>query len=307
MEKKMKKYKIFHKLTIIVCFLSILLPILFWKHIPQQIPQHFGASGEADAWADKGSIILIFFFALMMLGMMCIVEYYVKASGLSKNATEAEKGNLHYIYPMVVLMDLALQLMIAYLIFCSVTARNLGKWFLPVVLTATFAPLVYYLPKSMKAGRAASDNVKYLKQKEQETEGEVYRSKIDWWLGLILAACMVFPAYAGVKMYLEDGSISWTLLLTELFILALFIPMFNMKYVLYPDHILIICIGKERIPYRYITGMKETHNPLSSAALSLDRLQIDYRNDAGAHNMILISPARKKEFIEKVNKKRVNF
>ena len=47
-----------------------------------------------------------------------------------------------------------------------------------------------------------------------------------------------------------------------------------------------------------------THNPLASAALSLDRLQIDYVIN-GRHDMVLISPVRKKEFIAKVQERRV--
>lgn len=304
MEKVIEKFKFFHRLTIIISFLSIILPIVFWKQIPDQIPQHYGASGRADAWTDKGFLILMFIFALMMLGMMSIAEYFVKSSGLSANTPKSEKGSLLHVYPMIVLMNLALQMMIAYIIFCCATARNLGRWFVLVVLILTFAPLVYFLPKSIKAGMTPKEQTAHLKQKELEVQGEVFRSKVDWWLGVILIGCVTFPVYLLVKGYLESGDISWTLLVTEIFILALLIPMFNMKYILYPDHLLIICIGKERIPYRNITSMKETHNPLSSAALSLDRLQIDYKMAGGSNNMILISPKRKKEFIDKINRKR---
>ena len=45
--------------------------------------------------------------------------------------------------------------------------------------------------------------------------------------------------------------------------------------------------------------MKATHNPLSSAALSLDRIQIDYTEN-GYHQMVLISPVQKKEFMKKI-------
>lgn len=304
MDRKLDKLKICHRLTIIICFLSVILPIIFWKRIPEQIPQHYGALGEADAWTGKGFLVVLFVFALMMLGMMSIAEYCVKNSGISTDAAKAKKGNVQYIYPMIVLMNLGLQIMIAYMIFCAATARNLGKAFLPVVLVLTFGPLIYFIPQSLKAQAVTKDRGAHLKMKEQEAEGEVYRSKIDWWMGLLLIGCIAFPLYGGVKTYLEEGTVSWILVLTELFMVALFVPMLNMRYILYPDHMLIICLGKERIPYRNITGMRETHNPLSSAALSLDRLQIDYKNAAGGHNMTLISPVRKKEFMEKVNKKR---
>ena len=83
--------------------------------------------------------------------------------------------------------------------------------------------------------------------------------------------------------------------------MLLILPLFAVKYVLYSDHLYVSCgiYGKIRIPYETINSMKETHNPLSSAALSLDRIQIDYTEN-GYHQMVLISPVRKKEFMKKI-------
>ena len=49
-----------------------------------------------------------------------------------------------------------------------------------------------------------------------------------------------------------------------------------------------------------IVDVKKTNNPLSSAALSLRRIQIDYLEN-GVHRMVLISPVKRNEFIEKIN------
>ena len=75
-----------------------------------------------------------------------------------------------------------------------------------------------------------------------------------------------------------------------------------LKNKVYSDHLLIAMgiYGSVRIKYSNIVDVKKTYNPLSSAALSLRRIQIDYVED-GAHRMILISPNRRNEFIEKLN------
>ena len=88
-------------------------------------------------------------------------------------------------------------------------------------------------------------------------------------------------------------------------IAAIVLPLFFIKYILYPEHILVVMpvYGKVRIPYQGIVNMKETHNPISSAAPSLDRIQIDYVIQ-GRHDMILISPKRKKRFMERVEKEK---
>ena len=87
--------------------------------------------------------------------------------------------------------------------------------------------------------------------------------------------------------------------------LLIVLPLFSIKYVLHEDHLFVSCgfYMKARIPYNTICGMKETHNPLSSVAMSVDRIQIDYIEN-GVHRMMLVSPVRKKEFMEKIEEKR---
>lgn len=63
------------------------------------------------------------------------------------------------------------------------------------------------------------------------------------------------------------------------------------------DNWLIIRFGvvRRRIPLSDIREVHPTHNPLSSPALSLDRLAI--RIDDGYMGMSLISPAQREEFL----------
>ena len=104
---------------------------------------------------------------------------------------------------------------------------------------------------------------------------------------------------------MEGQGIEWTITISNIFVLLLLLPLFAVKYVIYSNHLLVSCsiYGKVRVPYAAITNIKETHNPLSSAALSLDRIQIDYTEN-GVHRMVLISPVRKKEFMSKVEEYR---
>ena len=63
--------------------------------------------------------------------------------------------------------------------------------------------------------------------------------------------------------------------------------------------------GKARVRYADIVEVKKTNNPMSSAAMSLRRIQIDYVED-GVHRMVLISPVNRKTFIEEIEQKRVD-
>lgn len=92
---------------------------------------------------------------------------------------------------------------------------------------------------------------------------------------------------------------------TAVLVLVIVLPLFGIRYAFYSSHLLVSCgiYGKDRIAYASICQVKETKNPLSSAAMSLDRLQIDYLEN-GVHKTVLISPVRKKEFMEKLEQNR---
>lgn len=59
-------------------------------------------------------------------------------------------------------------------------------------------------------------------------------------------------------------------------------------------------IRKWQVPIAGITGITPTSNPLSSPALSLDRLRIDY----GRGKSLMISPKNKEQFIRDLEARR---
>ena len=68
---KNKKYWI---LTSIVTLLPILLGLLLWDKLPDQLPTHFGIDGAADGWSSKGfavfglPLIMLLFHIVICLG-----------------------------------------------------------------------------------------------------------------------------------------------------------------------------------------------------------------------------------------------
>lgn len=307
MEKERLLYicKIVHRITLLIGILTIFLPLIFWSKIPHTIPSHFGVSGVADNYSDKGILILLFFVVAMLMGVMNIAIFYVKTSATSKYATEADKSQMDTIYPMIVFMNLVIQVMFAYMIFCCVTSRNLGILFLPVSCILTFAPIIGCIYKSGRIKANPATALGQYKMIEKQEDGIAYRSKIDWWLGLLLGGTVGYLVFLTVMPIVRGERVDWIITISIIFVLLLILPLFAIKYVLYSEHLYISCgiYGKVRVPYETISNMKETHNPLSSAAMSLDRIQIDYTEN-GIHRMVLISPVRKKEFIRKIEEYR---
>lgn len=60
-----------------------------------------------------------------------------------------------------------------------------------------------------------------------------------------------------------------------------------------------------KIPYGDMIQFRETHNPLASSGLSMDRLDILFhaQNGGNGKDEIFISPVRKQEFIHELEKK----
>lgn len=304
-QNKIQVFKKLHWLALIIGAVSILLPLIFWGKIPEQIPMHYNGAGEVDNWADKTSLILLFFVIAMMMGLMSIVVYFLKSNMNSKYSSHYEKSEMSIVYPMIILMNLVIQCMFAYITFCSVTGRNLGVLFLPITLIAVFAPLVYMIYKCVKIQAASGSQKAVYKASEKQEQGVVYRTAVDWWLGVLLGGCEVYMIYLAVEPIVRKGEIDWAMLFIAAGISIIIVPLFAIKYVMYSEHMLVSMsfYGKVRIRYEDIVEVKETYNPLSSAAMSLHRIQIDYVEN-GVHRMVLISPVRRKTFLKELDEKR---
>lgn len=304
-EKILYICKTIQRITLGVGALSIVLPIIFWNKIPDKIPSHYNVSGIADQYSDKGILIFLLFVTAFLMGIMSITVYYVKQEVVSRYAKEAEKSQMGDVYAMLIFMNFAIQCMFAYIIFCSAAGRELGAWFLPIVLIAVFGPLLFFLIKSYRAGGKSSSQKLRFVQTEQQEEGITYRSKVDWWLGMLLGGSVVCTLYAALLPIFQGERVQVATIVTAVLVLVIVLPLFGLRYVFYSSHLLVSCgiYGKERVEYKAIRQVKETKNPLSSAAMSLDRLQIDYLEN-GAHKTVLISPVRKKEFMERLEQYR---
>lgn len=126
----------------------------------------------------------------------------------------------------------------------------------------------------------------------------VFRSKIDLWLLLVIAAAAMVPLLQ-VMAALRNGE-NW---LPHLLIFGILGGLFSWmllstKYTVNRDTLLV-----QSGPFRWrifkneITGIVPSKSILSSPALSLDRLRIEY---AGGRRSILISPKNKDGFLKAI-------
>lgn len=135
---------------------------------------------------------------------------------------------------------------------------------------------------------------------------QVFRSKIDWWFwgvviattGLLLQFLWTMYIKGTMQQYPEHA------LLYFLTIALLWWPILNTRYIVTEQHLMIhSMLFKWQINQSDITKISESHNLISSPALSLDCLRIDYHKN-GVASHILISPKDKDVFCKALNKTR---
>ncbi len=131
-----------------------------------------------------------------------------------------------------------------------------------------------------------------------------FRSKVDWWLIPLLILPPVASVVVSVAFFLQGkmSELPWGIA-SLLFVACLYIGLvFPIRYGL-DETQLIVRFGlcRQRIPLSRVVAVEPTRNPLSSPALSLDRLHIQYGQ--GIFKAVMISPKNRDQFLDELAQK----
>lgn len=133
------------------------LVLFAYLKMPDSIPIHFNASGQADRYGSKGTI-----FILPVIGSFIFALFTVLGKQPNKlnYITTLTPGNTskQYLYAgkMLRCLKFSILLLFVLLVFMTYLAamgktNGLGSFFLPLSLSIIFIPLCYYLYKSIRA------------------------------------------------------------------------------------------------------------------------------------------------------------
>jgi len=126
-----------------------------------------------------------------------------------------------------------------------------------------------------------------------------FKSKIDRWLLYLLIAVMVFEVVvmSAAAMQADSPLEATVLIIAALVIVGLLGSMLIGTHYTVDGNTLRIRCGPFRwqVPVDAIESVEPTRNPLSSPALSLDRLRLQY-----GKRRILVSPADKAGFLKAI-------
>lgn len=130
-----------------------------------------------------------------------------------------------------------------------------------------------------------------------------YRSRIDTWLVVVVLVAMASVVYSSARaLSAPNPGDVMIVILVLLVTSALPVWLFLATHYTLTETELLIRSGPFRwkIPVRDIVSVRPTRNPLSSPALSLDRLRIEY----GRGRWIMISPRDRDLFLRDLDRLR---
>ncbi|MFN8325318.1 PH domain-containing protein [Flavobacterium sp.] len=119
---------------------------------------------------------------------------------------------------------------------------------------------------------------------------KIYKSKIDWCLILLIVGVLGYPIVDGILSKEYTLSIVFSILLVLFYFLAK-----SIQYKIDGENLI---IWRTKIPIQSIHKVYRTRIPLSSPALSLDRIGVVYNK----YDEIFISPKEREEFIKELLK-----
>jgi len=134
-----------------------------------------------------------------------------------------------------------------------------------------------------------------------DTDMHWFRSKVDWWIAILLCVPPIAVVAVNVSLFVGEEHAEWPAgIISALVVVGIYAGLvFPMRYGL-GNGLLIVRSGllRQTIKLTDVVGVRRTWNPLSSPALSLDRLRIQYGR--GFFKAVMISPAERQQFLDEL-------
>jgi uncharacterized membrane protein len=139
-------------ITISLLLTTCAYTIVQYSNLPETVPTHFNAAGEADDFGHKSSIFIIPGIGIALYLLLFILNKYPHMHNYMVNITE-ENALKNYrfsnrVLRFVNLFCAALMAYITYIIVKSSEGQEftIGQWFLPVIIgSSVVLPIVLFI------------------------------------------------------------------------------------------------------------------------------------------------------------------
>ena len=135
----LKKYKGTLIITSLVTLIPILIGLLLWNKLPEQIPFHWDLNGNVDNWASRA--VAVFAMPALLLAMQWLCVLACTADPKSANYNRNTFHLVLWLCPII-------GLLVNTLVYCSALGYNLRvEVIMPLFMGALFTVIGNLLPK----------------------------------------------------------------------------------------------------------------------------------------------------------------
>ncbi len=125
-----------------------------WSSLPARIPTHFDASGQVNGWGGKEMLLLLVGSTILIGILLTVAETNQRLINIPISVDRESPEVRQILRSMVIAMKAVISLSFAWIVDGTIRGSGLGRAFLPVFLTTTLAPVIYFLLK-LRATRQA--------------------------------------------------------------------------------------------------------------------------------------------------------
>lgn len=125
--------------------------------LPETIPTHYNAAGQADGFGGRSTIFTLPLLATILFVGMTILNRFPHIFNYPLNITQ-ENAYIQYSNAtrLIRYLKLILIVIFGFIVFLTIQnskgeANGLGIWFLPFSIGLIFIPLAYYVVRSFKS------------------------------------------------------------------------------------------------------------------------------------------------------------
>ncbi len=126
-------------ITSIIILLPMLVGLILWNRLPEQVPFHWNAEGEVDGWASRPVAVFVPSAAMLALQWLCLLV----------TSTDPKKQNhpqkvVHLVFWLIPLITVVLSTFV----YASALGSNVRvEVLMPILLGLVFIAIGNYLPK----------------------------------------------------------------------------------------------------------------------------------------------------------------
>lgn len=134
---------------------QIILPLIYYNHLPDSIPVHFNGAGQPDGYGSRSTLWILPATSLFLYLLMTILEAYPYIYNFPVEITP-ENAVTQYTLAirLIRILKTVLLIIFSFLSYKTITTATgetagLGKAFLPVFLILTFGIVIIYIVRSL--------------------------------------------------------------------------------------------------------------------------------------------------------------